>query len=251
MNQELPLSISIISFNEEDNIGRTLESIRDISKEIVIVDCHSTDKTVEICKKYGASVYIEDWKGHIAQKNSALAKCKQEWILMLDCDEVVSKELKNEIINAINKNEYSGYQINRRTFYLGRLLKYSWQPDWNLRLTRKSANPRWVGYDPHDKLIIDSKYSKLKGDLVHYSYSGIHQHFQKTINYAKISAESYIKNGKKFRLINLFVNPVIAFIRLYFLHRGFLDGFRGFIASFSSFIYTFLKYLFLWELEKK
>lgn len=251
MNSKLPLSISLISFNEEKNIGRTLDSIKDIANEIILVDSRSTDKTVEIAKNYGVKVFIEEWKGHIAQKNSALAKCNQEWILMLDCDEVVSNELKDEIIKAINNNEYSGYQINRRTFYLGKLLKYSWQPDWNLRLARKSANPRWEGYDPHDKLIIQSKTSKLKGDLIHYSYSGILHHFQKTINYAKISAESYHKNGKKFRLLNLFVNPIFAFFRLYILHKGFLDGFRGFIAAFSSFFYTFLKYLFLWELEKK
>ncbi len=248
--EKLPLSVSIISYNEEKNIGRTLESISRIAVEIVVLDTYSTDRTKEIAESFGAKVFHEDWKGHISQKNSAATRCTQEWILFLDCDEVVSHELETSILEAIKKPTANGYEINRKTFYIGKLLKHAWQPDWNLRLVRKDSSPVWEGLNPHDELKISGNTEKLKGDLVHYSYNGISHHFQKTIDYAKTSAQSYHDKGRKFSLMNLMFNPCVAFFRLYFLRRGFLDGIHGLIAGFSTFAYTFLKYIFLWEIEK-
>jgi len=247
---ELPLSISIISFNESANIGRTLDSIKAIASEIVVVDSHSSDNTLEIAEASGAKVYVEDWKGHIRQKNSALEKCTQPWILSLDCDEVVGLELREAIIKAVKQGTQSGYRINRRTFYLGKMLRYAWQPDWNLRLVHRDAGPRWVGYDPHDRLQIDGRCGRLKGDLIHYSYADLRDHMQRLIAYAEITANSYHRNGKQFQWHHLLVNPQVAFIKKYLLKRAFLDGSQGFFVSMSSFIYVFLKYLFLWEIEK-
>jgi glycosyltransferase involved in cell wall biosynthesis len=263
---KLPLSVAIITFNEEANIARTLESIVDITSEVIIVDSNSTDKTTEIAKKFGANIFTEEWKGHIKQKNSALIKCNQPWILSLDADEVVSQELKQKIIeiikdsesdsinptlkNGVHRDKPAGYFINRKTHYLGKIMNYSWQPDWNLRLVQKTSSPVWQGLDPHDELIINGKTARLNGDLVHYSYKDLKHHFIKTVEYAKISAKSYYQNGKKFRYRYLLLNPWIAFIKLYILHRGFLDGSRGIIAGFSTFMGTFLKYAFLLELKK-
>ena len=181
---ELPLSVSIISFNEAANIGRTLDSIQPIASEIIVVDSHSTDNTRQIAEKKGAKVFDEDWKGHIRQKKSALEKCSQPWILSLDCDEVVSFELREAIIEAVKEGNRPGYRCNRRTFYLGKLLRYAWQPDWKLRLVRKDADPRWVGYDPHDRLQIAGQNGRLKGDLVHYSYADLRDHLQRLVKYA-------------------------------------------------------------------
>jgi glycosyltransferase involved in cell wall biosynthesis len=249
--QKLNLSISIISYNEEKNIGRTLESIADIASEIIIFDSHSTDKTKEIAESFGAKVILAEWEGHIKQKNKALKSCTQEWIIALDCDEVITPELKSNIINAINNGTADGYKINRETFYIGKLLKYAWQPDWNLRLVRTSSNPRWEGKNPHDELKIDGNIEKLEGSLTHYSYKDMNNHFEKTIYYARLSAKTYFNMGKKFSLINLFLNPWVAFVRLYFIRQGFRDGMHGLIAGFSTFTYTALKYFFLWELEQK
>ena len=127
--ERLPLSVSLISLNEEDNIGRTLESIKDIASEIVVVDSHSTDKTREMAKGYSARVFEEDWKGYVDQKNSALDKCTREYILSLDCDEIVSSDLKESIIRAVRDREADGYYINRKTCYLGRFLEHTWQPE--------------------------------------------------------------------------------------------------------------------------
>jgi glycosyltransferase involved in cell wall biosynthesis len=245
------LSVSIVSFNEEENIGRTLKSIVDIADEIVVVDSNSTDKTREIALSYGAKVFIEDWKGYINQKNSALEKCKGDWILCLDCDEVVTKELKEEIVTAVGVSGIDGYFINRRTVYLNKELKYVWQPDWKLRLVRRSASPRWTGYDPHDSLSIDGQTRRLKGILLHYPYKNVNHHFMKLIKYARTAALSYKEMNKSFKFYHLIFNPVFAFLKQYFLKRGFLDGFRGLIVAFSSFFYVFLKYLFLWEEENK
>jgi len=247
---ELPLSVSIISFNEAANIGRTLDSIKTIASEIIVVDSHSTDDTRKIALKYGANVYAEDWKGHIRQKNSALEKCTQPWILSLDSDEVVSEALCAAIVAAVRTPGRSGYRINRRTFYLGKLLRYAWQPDWKLRLVRKDADPLWAGYDPHDRLEMAGRSGRLKGDLIHYSYTDLRDHMQRLVTYAEITANSYHKNGKRFQWHNLLINPPAAFLKKYVMKRAFLDGSQGFFVSMSSFVYVFLKYCFLWEIEK-
>tara|TARA_B100000959_G_scaffold286539_1_gene365675 strand:- start:1185 stop:1961 length:777 start_codon:yes stop_codon:yes gene_type:complete len=250
IQEKLPLSVLLVSFNEEDNIARTLSSIKDIASEIIVVDSNSTDKTRDIAKSYGARVFEEDWKGHIAQKNSALEKCTQEWLLSLDCDEVVSVELKKSIIEKVRKPEADGYFINRKTYYMGRFLNHAWQPDWKLRVAKKAAKPEWDGYNPHDILKINGPIKNLRGDLYHYSYKNLEDHFCRTVKYAKFSAQSYFKKEKKFRWHKLLLNPISAFAKVYFIQRGFLDGYRGFIIAASSFTYTFLKYIFLWEIEK-
>lgn len=248
MAQKLPLSVSLISFNEERNIARTIESVRDIAREIVVVDSHSTDATRSIAEQLGATVYEEDWKGFTDQKNSCLEKCTQEWVLMLDCDEVVSAELRQSIIDAVQNPAHDGYELNRKTNYIGKLLHYAWYPDWNLRLAKKSARPVWGGYNPHSFVTITGNVGKLRGDLIHYSYKDVHNHFVKTLDYARTSAESYYAEGRRFRMANLVLNPLVSFVRLYIVRQGFRDGFRGLIAGFSTYVYTFLKYVFLWEL---
>lgn len=244
------LSVAIISFNEEKDIRRTIESIRDIAAEIIVVDSHSTDRTREIAEDMGAKVFEEDWKGYVGQKNSALQKCTQEWILSLDCDEVVTPELKSSIIDAISNPVADGYLINRKTVYLGRPLNYAWQPDWKLRLVKKSSMPQWEGYDVHETLKIKGKTEKLQGYLLHYSYKDLHDHFTKLLKYARLSAKSYQNTGMKFRFSRLFLSPIVAFLKQLIIKKTFLDGFRGLIVAMSAFFYVFLKYLFLWELER-
>ena len=248
---KLPLSVALISYNEEKNISRTLEAVQDIASEIIIVDSGSTDKTIEIARSYGAKVFVEEWKGFRDQKNSALEKCTQEWILFLDCDEVVSKELKKSIINAVKNPFADGYMINRKTVYLGKLLNHAWQPDWNLRLVKKSSNPRWEGGEIHEFLVIDGKVKKIEGNLLHYSYKDIKDHFTKVVNYSYLSAVDLNKKGKRFKFYKLFFNPFASFVREYFLKKGFLDGIRGFIVAVSATVYSFLKYIYLWEIQKK
>ncbi len=245
----LPLSVAIISFNEENNIRRTLESIAPFAAEIILVDSNSTDRTREIASEFGAKIYLEEWKGHIAQKNSALEKCSQEWILCLDCDEVVTPELVTSLSQAITTPQINGWKINRRTVYLGKTLQYAWQPDRKLRLVRRDSNPVWGGYNPHDVLFVEGMTGNINGELLHHSYRDIRQHFEKTVYYAYHTAVSYHAKGKKPSIGKLLFNPAFSFIRNYIFQRGFLDGIHGFIAAISAFVYVFLKYVFLWEMK--
>lgn len=247
---KLPLSVSIISFNEEENIRRCIESIHDIASEIIVVDSHSQDKTRQIAEELGAKVFEEDWKGHVAQKNSALFKCNEEWVLSLDCDEVVSVELKKSIIEALKNPVFDGYEINRKTYYLGRWIEHAWYPDWKLRLVKRTK-AQWIGTDPHDRLIVKGATGKLVGDLYHYSYKDITDHFKRVVTYAVISADAYVKEGRNAGLFNLIFNPVYGFIKHYIFKGGFLDGLPGFIISVSNFFYTFLKYALILEIKKK
>lgn len=250
MADKLPLSVSLISFNEADNIARTLASIVELATEIVVVDSHSSDDTRAIAADYGAKVYEEDWKGHVAQKNSALSKCTQPWILSLDCDEVVSPELQSAIAAAVAEDKGSGYRIRRRSDYLGKRLRYNWYPDRKLRLVKQSAKPRWEGYDPHDRLVASGAEGELDGDLIHYSYKNLEDHFVRLVHYARIAGNSYYQNGKRFHWHQLATRPLFAFIKKYFLRAGALDGLQGLIIAVSSFVYVFLKYLFLWECQQ-
>ncbi|RLJ71505.1 glycosyltransferase involved in cell wall biosynthesis [Hydrogenivirga caldilitoris] len=245
------LSVAIITYNEEDIIGKTLESVKDIASEIVVVDSGSTDRTREIAESYGAKVYIEEWKGYAAQKNSALEKCTQEWVLFLDADEVVSEELRRSIIEELKNPKAEGYLINRRTYYLGKFLKYAWQPEWRLRLVRKEVDPIWES-EPHEFLKIKSEnIAKLEGDIYHYSYRSLRHQAEKGISFAIDAAVVKYSKGKKVSAVDIVFRPFWAFFRELFFKRAFLEGYRGIIISFMASFYTFLKYAFLFELEMK
>jgi glycosyltransferase involved in cell wall biosynthesis len=244
------LSVSIISFNEEDNIGKCLEAIQDIATEIIVVDSHSTDRTVEIALHYGATVVSEDWKGFTLQKNSALDKCRCDWILALDCDEVVSPTLKSSIISAVDHGLYEGFWVNRRTYFLGRWINHAWYPDWNLRLIKRGT-AQWQGGDIHECLRTTSHTKQLDGDLYHYSFKNLQDCLAKTVRYATIAANAYHRNGRSIRWHKLILNPLHGFFKHYILKRGFLDGWQGFILSVMNGITIFLKYSLLWEAIQK
>jgi glycosyltransferase involved in cell wall biosynthesis len=250
MLKKLPLSVALISRNEEKNLERTLLAIFGIASQIVIVDSGSTDTTLEIAKKYNCDIFEQEWLGYAAQKNIALNKCSQDWILFLDCDEVPDSEMILNIVKVIEKNQAGAYYLNRKTIYLDKLMNHSWQPDKQLRLVHKSVNPVYTGGKVHEFLRVDCKVEKLEGSLLHYSYFSISSHFIKTIGYAELSAESYKDNARKFSVINLLINPIYAFINMYLFKGGFRDGVRGIIAAFSSMTGTFLKYAMLYEKEE-
>ncbi len=246
-----PLSVCYISYNESDRIAVSINSVIDFATQIVVIDSYSSDSTKEIAENLGAEVFLSEWKGFVEQKNFAINKANQDWILLLDCDEVVSDELKQSIIDAIINDKIGFYSINRKTHYLGKLMKYSWQPDRVVRLLHKSLNPKFTGELVHEKIDMkDYKSSTLSGNLIHYSYRNIREHFEKTTKYSELSALSYQKIGKKSKLVNLIINPLFAFINMYILKLGILDGWRGIIAAFSSMTGTFLKYAILRELNQ-
>lgn len=250
MSEQPLLSVAIITFNEERNLARTLQALDGLADEIIIVDSFSTDATREIAEQNGAIVYSEEWKGHIAQKNSALEKCRGVWILSLDADEVLTPELYSEIKAHITTDSRNRASVNRRTVYCGSILRRAWQPDVKLRLVRRDSNPTWGGYNPHDVLFADGTPVKLRGELLHYSYRDVRDHWQKTIFYARATAESYAALGRKASALTIIANPIFSFLKNYLIRGWFVDGVPGLIAGASAAVYVFLKYTFLWEITR-
>lgn len=243
------LSVLIRTKNEEKNIERAIKSVQGLAEEIIVVDSGSTDKTVEIAKNLGAKVFFKEWEGYANQLNYGISLCSHEWILVLDADEELSEELRESIRRELKNPKYEVYQLCRRTYYLGRFLKHGWYPEWRIRLFKKGK----VLFEGilHEKAIFEGKKGKLRGDLYHYSFKSLEDHYQKTIKYAKIMAQDMKSRGKKFNLLNLIFNPIWHFIKVYFFKLGFLDGIRGFFIAMSGAFYVFLKYKFLYELELK
>ena len=237
------ISATIISFNEEQKIEDCLKSLLPIVDEIIVIDSHSTDATVEIARRYTGHVYLHPFSGHIEQKNYAISKASHDWILSLDCDERISPELRESIL-AIKENldQHDAYCMPRKTFYVYRWLNHVWYPDRKIRLFHR-CKAHWGGLNPHDRVEVDgNKIILLTGDIFHYSFDSLSHHLQTVDKFSEISAREIINKNKKITLISPLGHAVFAFIRLYFLKRGFLDGFAGFVVSILSFMHAFLKY---------
>lgn len=250
VREPLPISVTVITLNEEANLRRCLESAAALAAEIVIVDSGSTDRTAEIAREFHAKFEAVPWPGYVQQKNNALARCSQPWVLCLDADEALSPELAASIgqLFAAGPPPASGYSFSRRTFYLGEWIWHAWYPEWRLRLVRRGA-ASWTGLNPHDYLQASGPTERLRGDLLHYSFRDLEDHLQKTIHYARIMADSYAAAGKRFGWHYLLISPWLAFFKHLLLKGGWRDGWRGWLISFVKWIDVFAKYAFL--LEKK
>ncbi|MCS7203642.1 MAG: glycosyltransferase family 2 protein [Thermodesulfovibrio sp.] len=245
---KIPVSVAIITKNEEKNIEKLLESVRDF-QEIVVVDSFSTDNTVEICKKYTNKVYQKDWEGFARQKQFAIEKTTLNWILVVDADERVTEELKKEIFEKISNENFDGYYIPRKNFFLGKWIKYSgWWPDYTLRLFRRQKG-RLQMRQVHEKIIVEGKVGYLKNSLLHYTYSSVSEFITKMQNYSTLSAEEIIKsNSKNYKIVlKMIFSPIFTFIKMFILRFGFLDGTKGFLLAVLYSYYTFLKYAKAWE----
>jgi glycosyltransferase involved in cell wall biosynthesis len=247
----LPLSVSIITFNEERNLGRCLESVRELASEIIIVDSGSTDRTAAIAREYGATFLHADWSGFVAQKAKSLEHCSQPWLLCLDADEAISPELALSIRASLGRDSQSvaGYWLNRRTWYLGQWIWHAWYPEWRLRLGRRGC-AEWCGDNPHGRLEVKGETRRLGGDLLHYPFRDLEDHLRRTLRYAKISSEAYAARGRRCRWQQLLFSPWCAFLKHLVLKQGFRDGWRGWMISVIRGIDVFAKYAFLFELER-
>jgi len=251
------LSVCIITFNEEANIGRTLESVSELVKEsngeIVIVDSGSTDRTVDIAKSYGAKLFVEPWKGYAAQKNSAIEKASGDWILLLDADEAVSKELAAEIQRVMKQkdSEPAGYWMPRRNLFLGRWIAHGgFYPDRKLRLFHRGLG-KVEGRLVHETVKVEGPTATLKGDLLHYAYPTLSGYIEHMNKYSSLGAQMAVQEGKRgFSFINIVIRPWFTFFYNYFLRLGFLDGKEGLLLHFYHAVYVSWKYAKVWELSR-
>jgi glycosyltransferase involved in cell wall biosynthesis len=250
----MSLSVSIITFNEEANIARTLESVKAFADEVIVVDSGSSDTTVSLARAAGAKVFVEAWKGFAPQKNSALAKASSEWILSLDADEEVSPELGASIV-AIAKSatlEFAGYTMNRRNLYFGKWIKRcGYYPDPKLRLIRRGA-AEFELRAVHEDMKMTAPTGHLKGDLIHHAYPTLESFIDHANRYSSLGADMVVAEKKVgFSFINIVLRPMVRFIYSYFFRLGFLDGREGLLVLMNHAAYVSWKYAKAWEMSRK
>ncbi|MBN1469899.1 MAG: glycosyltransferase family 2 protein [Fusobacteriaceae bacterium] len=247
----MSLSVGLITYNEERRLGRTLESIKNIADEIIIVDSNSTDNTVEIAKKYGAKVYVENWKGYGLQKNSVIEKCTKDWILLIDADEVISDDLSKKILEVIKEGKEELYDINFTSVCFGKQIKHGgWSGSYRIRLFKNGIG-KYNDNVVHESFETNGKKGKLTEEIYHYSYEDLSDYLSKFNRYTSEGAKEYHKRGKKANFFGIVINPIFKFIRMYFFRLGFLDGVEGLLLAILSSNYTMVKYYKLLELNRR
>jgi glycosyltransferase involved in cell wall biosynthesis len=277
------LSVVIITFNEEANIGRTLASVQplvaDGKGDIIVVDSGSTDRTVEIAKSFGAKVYVEEWKGFAAQKNSAIDKASGDWILSLDADEELSADLVNHIARSAADHRRGPFEWNiapqfdvayedlrtdvgtlpqvfwivRVNHFLGRRIKHGgYYPDRKLRLFARGSARFDEGRAVHEDAHTSRRTGVVKvGALLHHSYPTLSDYIEHMNRYSSLGAEMVVAKGKvRFSVINIVLRPLATFVYNYFFRLGFLDGREGLLLHLYHAVYVSWKYAKAWELSK-
>lgn len=246
------LSAVIITFNEERNIARCIDSLQGVADEIVVVDSFSVDATPEICRSKGVHFISHAFEGYIEQKNFALDQASCDHILSLDADEALSDELRQSILRVKSAWNEDAYSMNRLTNYCGTWVRHGgWYPDRKVRLFRKNSG-RWTGINPHDefRLVSGGRQSHIKGDLLHYSYYTIDDHERQIDRFSAIGAKALFEKGVRSNVLKLMYKPAARFFRNYLLKMGFLDGKTGWIIARKSTKAVYWKYLRLYQLQK-
>ena len=237
------LSVVIITHNEEQNIGRCLDALKGLADEIIVVDSFSTDKTVEICETYGCRVIVREFKGYVDQKQFAVNEAKNNWILSLDADEVITEGLKTEIATLFQQEKipYNGYWIRFSLYYLGKILRHSGVGfEHKLRLFDRQTGAFEFTY-VHEEVKVNGLAGRLKGIIIHYSYHDLQHHIEKSNDYTTLAAKHYLKKGKHFSKLWVAFKFPVTFLLYYFVKGGFLDGYPGFMWSFMAAFYTTTK----------
>jgi len=248
------LSIVLITKNEADKLAACLESVS-WADEIVLFDSGSTDSTLEIARRFTDCIFVEqDWPGFGPQRQRAQEKAHGDWIMMIDADEVVTPELREEIKSAISRNDQSKvYAVPRLTWAFGSYIRHSgWYPDYVVRIYPKA----FATYDDaavHEKVVYDEgmQVVKLRENLLHFTFKDLEQWINKTARYSAAWAEQKYREGKSASLFDAVSHAFIYFIKAYIIRRGFLDGRAGFILAVLGAYSRFIKYTDLWLRRQK
>jgi len=249
-SEKLPLSVAIITKNEEDRLPECLASIA-FAADVVVVDSGSTDRTVEIAREFGAVVYDEPWQGFGRQKQLAIDRCRHNWVLVLDADERVGVETQWEIREVLAAGTCVAYSFPRKNYFCGRWLRHAgWWPDRVVRLFRKDCagmSQRSV----HESLEVHGPVGTLRHPLIHYANKDLAQTLSKVNHYSSAGANELFAQGKTASVAKAYLRAAWAFLHSYILRGGFLDRGEGFIMAVSGFMNVFFKYAKLRELQKQ
>ncbi len=244
------LSVVVITLNEAANIDDALASVA-WADEIVVVDCGSTDDTVERARRHTDRVSHRDWTGYGAQKDHATELASHDWVLSLDADERISSELAAEIRTLLAQDPPDrGFRIPRTTWYLNQWIRTTdWYPDHQLRLyDRRVAG--WSSSLVHESVRVDGPVGRLRHEIRHHAFRDLSNHVETIDRYTTLAAKQMLDAGQRAGPLDVLVHPPVAFVRNYLLRRGCVQGVPGFVVSVMNSYYVFLKYAKLWELGR-
>jgi len=244
----MKLSAITITYNEEENIGDCLSSVS-WADEIIVVDASSTDRTVEIARRFTGRIYVTKWEGYARAKTFALERAESEWVLWLDADERVTPALADEIRTVVQEPNPAAacYEMARRAYFLGKWIRHcGWYPGYVVRLFRKGM-VRFSEGRVHERVEFEGKAGRLRNDLVHLTDENLYHYAAKFNRYTSLAALDLVDKKRGSSLTRLIVDPPFLFMKMYIFRRGFLDGRHGLVLSILSAAYVFTKYAKLWE----
>ena len=246
---KLPLTVAVITLDAESQLGPLLESVG-FADEVLVVDSGSRDGTVALAERHGARVIHQDWLGFGRQKQFAVDAARHDWVLCLDADERVTPALAAGLAAALAAPRYKAYRMARRNRFLGRWLSHGEAyPDWSLRLFHR-AHAGWSSDEVHETVLTTAEVGRLEGDLLHESAEDVATYLAKQNRYTSLHAEALYRQGVRAGYARLVVNPLVRFVKFYFLRLGILDGGPGFAHVAIGCQNTFHKYLKLIERQK-
>ena len=250
----MKISFCMITLNEEENLPRALKSCADLADEILIVDSGSRDRTEEIARDFGAEWHHQDWLGYVGQKNKALSLAENEWAFILDADEELSEQLREEV-RAVKEagapGDVAGWSMPRCVLYEGRWIRHGdWYPDRLVRLVRRSK-ACFEGGKVHERLEVNGPIREFKGDLRHYSFKDADDHWARCQKYARLWAETQHETGRKAGALAPISRAAFRWFRGYVLKGGFLDGVQGARIARMNAREVKLKYELLREVNQK
>jgi glycosyltransferase involved in cell wall biosynthesis len=249
--EKIPLSVAIITQNEEENLRLCLQSVA-FAAQIVVVDSGSTDATLQIAAEFGCEIYHESWWGFGPQKQLAIDKCREPWILLLDADERIPEETAEVIKKLITKagSREAGFSFPRKNYFQGRWIRHAgWWPDRIIRLFRKESG-RMTGAAVHEAVEVDGPVGALDAPIEHFTESRLSRILQKIDKYSTLGAEEAFKKGKRSSTSFAFLRAFLTFFQDYFLRGGFLDGMPGLTLAVTDSVNKFFKYAKLSELTR-
>ncbi len=247
------ISVVIITKNEAHIIGNTLNSLQPLISDVVVVDSGSTDETVNICRRYNATVIETGWAGYGINKNKGIAAARYDWILSLDADEAVDDELKHSLQQLSLQDENEVFNIRFKNFFCNKWIRFGeWGFDKHIRLFNRNK-VQWNNVEVHENLIFpdDVRVTLLKGHILHYTVYSRQEYAEKMNGYARMNAKKYFDAGKRAGFFKRFLSPIFAFLQHYILRLGFLDGKEGFIIARTTSLYTYQKYHYLKVLNER
>ena len=242
------LSVYVMAFNEKEKIKDCLESVK-WADEIVLMDSFSTDGTVEIARQYGAKIVQKEFIGFGKLRNIALENCSNDWVLSVDADERVTEELKAEIMQKLSEGpKADAYYVPRKSHFLNIWIRHcGWYPDYRQPQFFNRKKMKYTEQMVHETYELDGKIGYLKGHVLQFPFLSLDQFVRKMDRYSSLRAGEMFTDGKKFSIIQMIVNPLAMFFRMYAAKLGFLDGRVGLILSSLYAYYTMMKYIKLWE----